>query len=843
MLCLGVIVAPWPMGSVHWPVALALCVVMCVAAGCIVWARVRQAKSVRLSVLSMTWALGAVWSALQITPWPGFLVRVLSPGRWGAHQVALKHGVAVESFWLIPSLDPGATADMTLRFLVLFAATWAVENLSMRWRQGRVLPTVLGVSVLLALGLGVAQSMLSPELFLGFYEAERAPLLGSTFVNGNQASALSAVGVWVWLVLASARGVKRQRYRAAYALCALACLGGVALQESLGVWLALSVSAGCAGAYYGLVRRGGMQTLRSRAVVIGGLVACWMCAWALAISQIERVRGSFEARAEMARAALSSSVSYPVLGSGAWSAERALGPVLDWGVVGLTRIETIEAEVVEWVLTLGWPVALLMWCGLVVSWAGPLGPAQMRARRGAAAFGMGLLVIMMGQMHFPFFMLGLGLPLVVAWASLRERALVKRTRRESDRETPVPPTRSRFGWLVTGSRLSARKVVGLCVVCGVAGGLGVYRLAWQPGRLFNTDIKALDMAQARHMGNVLPTEPQLYVRLAASSEFQDDLEGQQGLYRVAYELEPTPPYEMLWARALWRAGEHAQAQEVFSRNLQLQGYRAYKRGLAVMLETVSGGDDRAAIVEAGGPVLWTRTWKLIDKVEGEIQAQDFLQAMTDRRGDDVAAHELLVDFYIVKKRWELLNMYAQLLMMWRFEDVERGQELMWRARLRVLEAKRDPGARERLVVAQIEHFSQSERLAPHVIGMTPRLLAREDIDELMPPLQRAHEKVCRGEQGLLRHRDICEIHRAWMHEHRGELERAEELWRQRARRLGSWDVLGEYYERHALCTSIRLLVKQVSQGMIHEGKTRDEAFNARLLKVLEARHTRCIKVE
>ncbi len=230
LLGMVVVLAPLPMGSVHWQAALVWAVFSSLSALCVSVSRWRAGKRIRCSVLSMVMGVGVFWTTLQWLPWPSGLVKWLSPERARLQSLVIEHGLVQDSFWLVPSLDPGATADMTLRFLALWAAVWTVENLSVRRRQGNVLPMIVGSAVLGSLAVGVLQRGMGSELFLWFYEAERAPTLGSTFVNGNQSAALAALGVCVWLMLAMARGIKRQRFRLIFVLCALVCLGGVALQ-------------------------------------------------------------------------------------------------------------------------------------------------------------------------------------------------------------------------------------------------------------------------------------------------------------------------------------------------------------------------------------------------------------------------------------------------------------------------------------------------------------------------------------------------------------------------------------------------------------------------------------
>lgn len=895
MLCGAILGAPLLIGSVHWQVALGWMLYMLVVVAFCVHGRLFKTRPqpdrdrpslLRLSTLSLALLFAACWCALQILPWPAPLVSILSPGRITASELAAQAGLLADAsgFWVVPSLDPGASASMGVRFLTLAALVFATENLPASTRRGSTLLLAVGASALLSLAVGLLQAVVTPSLFLGLYQAERAPVLGSTFVNANQSAALCLVGGFAWFVLATSRGIKKQRYRLIFATLGLVALSGVALQGSAGVWLIGAASALCSSIYYLWMKKSatGKTSSAARVVIPAVIVLGWASVWGVAISSVasfgaanEVSRMSVVARAEMVQAALSTSLNFWGLGSGAWSVERTIAPFINWSMVGMNRIETIEAEWMEWFLTLGWPAAMVLSLGLFGAWLGPLFSSRYMARRGAALMGCGVLAMSLAQVHFPFFMVGLGIPMLALWASCRERTLARRFRSSASSESrpsesdehleskdrgSSPRARLRRGWIygVQASRTQPRSVLLVAITLSCCIGF-TFRLLGEPGRVFDEELATIDAERARELARFMPSEARLFVQYAREG-LDEDPAARLKLYRRAYELEPTPPYRTLLARAAWEAGEREEAVELFSRLLELEGHMTYNKSYLVMLETVRETKARAEIASRANVIVWRRLIKLIDRVEGDIAVQDFLQALTDAMPRDVQAHELLLSHYAAQGRWELVRMQLSLLQLANFGEQEQDKRaLLLEMQLRDLLASKQTRRAAAYILDHHEDVRRHERLAAHAIGLMPdimQLATQKDAQsqELWRSLSWAPERelllqwfddlyknvcvVSLDEQQDAASKLACRLHRPWTIEFSGDLEEAEESWKAVAASLDDPDKLAAFYERQGRCTSLKIMTKQLGAGGTH---TKQRA--ASLRKRIESRYARCTSVE
>ena len=858
MLFAVIIAAPLLLGGVHWQVALALAVILVLNA--LVLARekfIRIGHFPRITPFSAALFGAALWTAIQNIPWPVALLTVLDPGRVELYSKALESGLLEQgSSWLVPSLDPGATASMSLRFLALAAAVWSVENLPSSVRRSNQLLVVVGMSSLISLLVGVVSVSVSNELFFGLYEAERNPVMGSTFVNGNQAAALSLVGTFVWVVLATSRGIKLQRYRLLFGILASLNMAGVALQHSDGMWVLGGALSVICGLYYALSKKGAMRSVAARVMTLALLSFGWLCAWGVGFyvrqSSEYTGRDSVLARVEMVSAALNGSVDFGVFGSGAWSMERGLSPYLQWDSVGLARIETIEAEWIEWTMTLGWPAWFLLSAMLLVSWGGPLFVTRFTARRGASLIGIGFLALTLAQLHFPFFMIGLGIPLMVAWTSIRERTLATRYKKStvSDENKTQDHPRKQGGlsvvksFFIRGLSLSSRRAlvgasVGLVVVMGVS----CYRVLGEPGRVMKDDIEALKGSELRELAQWMPSEPKLYVQYAHELERREesDVKAWLPLYKRAEELEPTPPYQTLYARALWLSGRHDEAQERFNMVIQRLGHMAYPKALMVMLSTIPEPEVRAKVLSSATPDVWKKATVAIEKVEGQVEAQAFLQELTLVLPRDIHAHEQLLRYYVSHKQWALVQMNLSLLAFSSMDDEVMKRDVLVDLEIGLLLSQ---GKQEDAMDYIHSHRDiKSPSFARYVVQLTEGLIARQRTggsftkNELLELFKGSHLVACMNVSSahpLSKPEALnCQRHRAWVLEYEDRIDDAERAWARFAEEYARPDDLGAFYERQARCTSLRLQVKQMKAEKSKES----------LIKRLESRYKRCSSLD
>ena len=789
-----VIVAPLALGAVHLPVVLALLGAALVALALILWSR--RPGPVRWPVLASPFALLGAWGLLQLLPLGQPLHGWLDPAGWqlyleGARAAGIDPGARPLS------LDPARTADRIARYALLVVALMAVSNLPRtRWRQRWLGATVLGAGAL-TLAVGGLQDWAAPGLYLGFYQADRPPTWGSTFVNWNQASSLYAACAMVAAAFAmpgrdTSRDATRRR-RVALALV-FVCLGPTLLHESLGSWL-MVLGAGAL-----LVLAGSSRRLeRAGALVVGGiaaLVGAWALAWALAWGRVARgwLRGwpwpiNALERAHVARATLRVSAEHARVGAGLGAVERTIYPHLGWAEHRRVFIEVAEHELLEWLLGAGWLVGGLAVALLLAAWLAPLavrrdGPRQLYP----VAFGA--FVVGIAQLHFPFFMVGLGLALLVWWQACLERGLMR--------------TESHEGWrgaLARRARLTLlwRHGVAAGLVVALAGlGAGALSLASAPPP--DEALAEAPRAELEALIHQIPSEGRVYMGLARHALEADELERAARLARRAWALEAMPHARILLAHTLWRAGER-EAAVVHYRTTWASSHDI-ELALRSSLELAREPAQRAQLLGPARPKIWRRAAGLVAATEGRGAALDLALALVEARPQDVEAHALVLDLYGQAGRAELALLWARSMFYTDFEDRERAAEVAYQAWIDNLIAL---GQRERaleVIERALEELPEHEALAWRVLELAG---ARSEWSpEMAARVEDAFARACRGTLRVSQRRRCNEL-RARRLEHRGELEEAERQRRLIMERTQDPRQLASFLVRRRRCAALRHL--------------------------------------
>ncbi len=186
MLCALVVAAPLAIGGVHPTVQVALCALIAL------WASVElgfNRRGYRASPFLWPALVACSYTALQLLPLPGAVVRVLSPAAFLLRDQQGTH-------WMPLTLDVPATVLALMRMLGL-TMILSVGGYVLRTggRARAVMWTVAGLGAGLSV-LTFGQRIYGSHTILGFYQPRSLPGSGvfGTFVSGNHCASVGALG-------------------------------------------------------------------------------------------------------------------------------------------------------------------------------------------------------------------------------------------------------------------------------------------------------------------------------------------------------------------------------------------------------------------------------------------------------------------------------------------------------------------------------------------------------------------------------------------------------------------------------------------------------------------------
>jgi len=354
---------PLAIGTVH-PWARAVLCGACLLIFCVtVWQK-RESKNITVTPLGVALVFLAVWTGLQATPLPAWVIATLSPKGLALQQLAASDAGAVRP-WVPISLDRFATlAELanvlgyTLLFLTVVNCCKSDDR-----REGRLLAAMAGAGALVA-GIGFVQTLVGTPRILGVYGAPSS-FFFATFVNPNHLAAF--LGMASTVALGMALSSRDRGKRVVF----------VALSVFTGISVFLTLSRGGIIAYVAgqlflgclLLMRRAKSGAKAALVLLLATLVLGTSGW-LAYTQIatkfDRTSMAAEGRVQVWKDDLALIRDFPIsgIGPGAYAqlhfryksspeqitylyAENSyLQAVVDWGVGGLLFVLCLAATFV-----------------------------------------------------------------------------------------------------------------------------------------------------------------------------------------------------------------------------------------------------------------------------------------------------------------------------------------------------------------------------------------------------------------------------------------------------------------------------------------------------------------
>lgn len=805
-LALAILIAPLAIGGVHAPVVLALGTLVATSAALVM--RRERLEQVSLSPLTIAFSLLAITACFQALPLPGFVQQIFHSRGFDLYAAAM--GVwdgADATGWRTLSLDPGASLARGARWSTLALASLAIANMPLEKGVGRLIGvTILAAGALCALA-GTGQFLLSDELFLGFYQAQIPPKMASTFVNWNHAASLYVLCAFIGGHIAVEYIGDKQTWWSRIGLCSAILFGALPwLSHGASAWVLL-LATGCWSLVALAVRRKnvrltGAATRILQVATLGALAASSVAVFIGArLSLTGELQTSVVTRAAVTRGALAASLDAPVLGVGAGAVERTIYPYIDWSVVLPYGIAVIENDLAEWLMTVGWFVGGCAIALLVFSVLAPISLLErdtLISRDLLAAFWMGVLAILIAQLHFPFIALGLGLPLVVWFEHMRTRLLRKEGKLPDADATwrkkifyPQVPRKAGWGVLAT-----------LVVAMLGAGILGQLSYASPKDSAFAN----LSSQERQQLARKLPSESRLFVEETQDALDKDDIARAKRAAARAYALEPSAAIRAMYALVLARAGEIEEARGHIQALLDPEVYSRVDVPIVPMvLEAIRDPRQRAELFLKSEPRIWWKIALLAEKVEGEFGATSFLLEIVSLSSRDHRPYEKLLDYYARAKREEMISIWTEVMFGSTFEDPLAAREVAVIARVESMARQDQDDAALAFLLQAVETTPEAKRLQDKLILLFPITKQKPD-ERARPLLEKALDARCSSARDSLRKR--CFIVRGYLAEYEGDDEKAEEIFQRLRARDGHALELARFYARTGRCLGLKVLSAQ-----------------------------------
>ncbi len=786
MVAMAAGISPLLLGSVHFWVAAIWFVWLLVACFLVLHEQKSSKYKVpRLSLFSIAFGLGAIWSFVQIIPLPIGLISLFSPlsHEWYAAGVSAA-GLEMSGFRTF-SMAPAESADRGLRFGVLALASIAVVNLRDRSALWRVLVGALVFAALGSLITGYVHRAMGLQEFFGFYLAKRAPQM-SSFVSSNHASSLFGGAALVCSAL-SARMARTQNRGAAMALGGAGIGMFIAMMEaeSAGALLAFLVSALLFMALFlghMLIKRRWLVFSISGGVVGLGIALPFLMN---AISGGRWIFDSLETRVELMSAAVRASVDFWLVGSGSGSTQYVVPAYTDWTLLQDHSIPTIENELVEWVLTMGWPVAAIMLGLLALTLLMPNIEGEVSERRHffiSLNVALSAYFLAIGAMHFPFIALGLSLPMLIAVEAMARQVY------QAHKEEAFAPGAYPY---VKVENFAPKILIVLSVLAiGFVGGRVVYSLP-----------ELNENRQEERRVRLTPGDSRLYFSLAQDARKRGDSKAALELAKRAAHTEPTARMRLYLAWVMAEAEEIEESKKLYVELLENPWARTRAASAA---SSLFGAAELAQMV-VKYPEIWRHTYLAVNKRKGKRFGADFALELATLAPKSAEASVLVIQSYSELKEWEVAEVWARSMVASRLRDEEGNAPGfgIW-VDVLVKAGKRDEALR-------VAREAQKEvpgdpRIAQVLMQMrTPK--ATEAPANEVARVRAAHQVYCTSDRAG-QARVLCLSVEAWLAESEGSVDNAEKALRDLADRFNNPVPLAELLHRHARCVALRSLHHQ-----------------------------------
>jgi tetratricopeptide (TPR) repeat protein len=732
---------------------------------------------------------------------------------------------APEATWLSLSLDPGRTADRGIRWLTVTVIAMVVAERGARkgeWTTFLWIGTVGGGVVLLG---GAIPPWLGVDSILFVYEPRDSMAAYSTFVNDNHASVFAGFsGLCAWTLALRTRTEGGWR-RGGAALMGLvstfvvlqaeSASGKMIYFASLGLlsWLVpmRDPPRGESMVSTVLDRVSRSPWLRFVGGVVGGLAGMtilgtvfardtlreWLKWGGLQFGGSEQLR----VRWELIRGAVRAIGDYPLLGAGAGTVDRVLPPYLDWTRIHSATIPTIENEPVEWLLHFGIPIGVVI-NGLVASYLLFAFLRYYRRRRTRYAFAV-VLAFFLGlaaQFHFPFFTLGLALPIVAAL----EACCFKTRPSDVSNSTGWSASirrgvflldRTYCRWLWFGTAISGL----LCGVGYVAWSVDVTDIPNDPAEASTRQFESLVSR--------IPSDGNLYARASRVARMEERVDTAIRRAKFAFEREPKSKMLLVKARN-YRADRRFDDVVRTYRSLFSGRYPSISTRWieTYMMADLQSPERLASALEGAERAYWRRTADVLAEHRSHAYAARFALALVEAHPESFLAHRLLIEAYMAPGRYTLAEMWARQLLDKKLPD-ERGRRPA--GYFLLSEALRRGG-----------HASEAKTIAIEGLRAHPRHLRlnRQLVDLRTSSPQRASERerrlIERAVESLCEHTEYrglqkrCWLGRGWLHEAERRLEDAVFSYERVAEVYEEPRSLMQFYVRTEQCLELTRFVRE-----------------------------------
>ncbi|RAL20510.1 hypothetical protein DL240_17065 [Lujinxingia litoralis] len=800
LIAILLLASPMLIGGVHALSALVLVLLALVAAVISDRGRGVRPTSIRLlSIPAAVFGLFGVTALVQALPLPAGLVGLLSPNSARALELTWEaaYGSSPQVGFRSLSLDARASTAHALKWFALCAAALAASNLG-RWRglRRQGIWVAVAAAALVALA-GVLQALSGTEKMLGVYQASLSPRAWAPFVSTNHAATyyglaalMAGGGALVW--------ARRHRPLAAALMVSAAIFGSLAIaHRSQGALLALGAGALAAGAMIAAhaTRQRSQPMVGPKMLLVLGVLAAALTAAALLLPEhlsLAEPMGqtSLAVRLHLSKAALSAAGDFWLTGAGAGAVSQALPAYLDPHLVGMHSVPTIENEPVEWLFGFGLlvgPAGLLLLAMSIFY----LVRSTLRASNpllGALSVGLAAALAMSSVFHFPFFTLGISLPVVM----LIELCTSRHGEQEDGYHRRLTPRAYRLvlAGLGTATLLTAA-------------------LHWG---LYAEDSPESGEPDYQHILARYPTDVATLTDLSVEARQAGEYERALALAERALALNPFPQQGLVVARALAANDRHQEAAERW-RALYAEPHLAPASWLeSFLLRDLRAPELRARALGRASEMFLAYALDRCAKVDSPQAAAELGLALLGERPTSPAVHLGLTRIYRELKLWELSELWASQLLAQDLREAPQSQQEALRELLQIYHRLERPEEAERLARRALSRGWLGADAARDLMATLPPATDPEDATTPRQALLlRAYEIGCAPP---LRPRDqrICWRNAAAFAEAAGELRRAQMFLERVSRKHHDPRDLGRFLVRQKNCVELATLVRQYGQG-------------------------------
>ena len=786
-LLLMIVLLPSLMGGAHTATnaAAALFLVLLIVVDVL-----KNGKSLQLTWLSLAFFVASGWTLIQQLPLPTGALSFLSPKAssliFTAHELTSTPAPKTHRL----SLDIVQTADRCLKF-ILPALAITLGHMHFRRKSSvHMLGGAIAASGAVALLVGFINYQIDPSRFFTFYTPVRPFSFASTFVNPNHMAVFFAL---ITLVSATFRfnpnldtSEKAESFfMVATIVSSLVCLATM----SAGTILCL-IAAAC---LWGLIRKQNSKKLAT--AVLLAIPALSLVTWGLllgsprgALPEHSSSDASFMTRIDLTRAAARIAADYPLTGAGAGSIERIVYPYYDNANIESYRVDYIENQLAEWFATLGFPVALVIIASLL---AAALHHKNSKRNRGYGNYagpliGVSAFTLLISQIHFPFFVTGVSVPLMIWWQAQLDSTVSKQ--QSSNQSTLVASLREQGRFA-----LSKRTSLALALFALSAISLSISTHVIYSSAHKEPNIEVASLATLPTLATQLPSEAVVFTTLTKNLLEEKQTAKALACAEHASKLEPKPKVKLTLALARTLAGD----PNGDALHRELIGHSIYgNRALSNMLALIPSTERRASIL-AAHPDKWETAVQYLERVGQTTFIQPLLMHLRAKSPDSTRLDKIQLQQYARSGDWLLAETFALSLL----AREPARHPIAYEALIDALLAQQNYTAAVEYLTTHPTSWDVSSLRERKVIEEAPQLHKVEGFED---PLSAAIESTCDPPPSDLSR--ACHVARAHLMEKQGLIAEAGEQWEKIADGENSPIPLANFYLRHGRCGALRLLL-------------------------------------